>query len=42
MDYLISDTKLTNDEVLNHFWDVILLVICKFQNFLLTINHKSI
>lgn len=42
MDYLTSDMKLANDEVLNHFWDLILFVICKLQNFRLTINHKNI
>lgn len=33
IDYLISDTKVANDEVLNNFWDLILFVIPKFQNF---------
>lgn len=40
MDYLISHTKAANDEVVHHFWDLILFVIFKFQNFQLTINHK--
>ena len=42
MNYLISDTKLANNKVLNHFWDLILFAICKLQNFPLTIKNKSV